>query len=790
MSPPHDDLQKRVRELENAAPEYARYVEDLMIFQNIISSTPDGIAFLDREYRYVIVNDAYERFSGVNRKEFMGLTIAEYLGREVFETFIKENFDRCLQGETINYQEWFDFPTLGKRYMDVFYYPYRDRGNLIKGVIANSRDITERYYADTEQRITLSLLKTLHEQTDLRGLAKKFTALMQEFSGCEAVAIRLRHGEDYPFFVTKGFAEQFVAMENRLCAMDSQGGIVRDAQGNAVLECMCGHVINGHCDSALPFFSEGGTFWTNSTTALLESMKDREPGMSLRGHCHAEGYESVALIPLLAGKQRIGLLQFNDRRQDWFEEWQIGLYERLASQLAIAIVERKTAKELRDSEEKYKNLINNLPGAAYQFVLSVDGQMRFSFMGDGCKQLFGLTSGEVLADSAKVFDRIPPADVARVQEAIQHSARTLNPYEVEHRVRDYRNEIRWIATVSNPQRKANGDTFWDGFALDITTRKKAEEKLLTSYQDIADREHIASMFLTSSPESLYNDILDRLRKRFGARFGYIGYIDDDGSLVCPSMTRNVWDECRIPGKNVFFPRRCWAGIWGESLLRQTSLRQNEDLQVPAKHIAIHNALVVPLLAEDCLVGQIALANTAHGFSAEDQRQLESYAEFIAPVLKIHLEKEEIHTQLRSSIHKLEQTNIALNVLIDKRKNEKQELSRTIQENFDKLVFPYYQTITHSHSKEEILTIIEVLKHNTHTSLQSLETPSAKGYLELSPRELQIADFITAGKSSKDIASLLNISTRSVFFHRNNIRKKLGIHKAGTNLRTYLQHLKP
>ncbi len=54
--------------------ERKRMDEHLKIYQNIVSSAPDGIAFLDAQYRYVIVNDAYERFSGVSKEKFIGRT--------------------------------------------------------------------------------------------------------------------------------------------------------------------------------------------------------------------------------------------------------------------------------------------------------------------------------------------------------------------------------------------------------------------------------------------------------------------------------------------------------------------------------------------------------------------------------------------------------------------------------------------------------------------------------------------------------------------------------------------
>jgi PAS domain S-box-containing protein len=119
----------------------------LRVFRNIFASTTDGMAFIDPDYRYVLVNDAYERFSGRNREYFIGLTVAEYLGEEVFQEVVKPLFDRCFQGEVINYRMWFDYPTLGRRYVDVSYFPYRDDHKRITGIIAYTRDITDHVEA-------------------------------------------------------------------------------------------------------------------------------------------------------------------------------------------------------------------------------------------------------------------------------------------------------------------------------------------------------------------------------------------------------------------------------------------------------------------------------------------------------------------------------------------------------------------------------------------------------------------------------------------------------------------
>jgi len=132
--------------------------EHMWEYHNIVSSTSDGIAFLDKDYRYIIVNDAYERFSGVKREHFIGRTVSEYLGEDIFKQVVKPHFDKCLQGDTVIYQEWFDYPTMGRRFTEITYSPYTDvRGN-ISGVLSNTRDITERKMAEDKiQRVSYSI---------------------------------------------------------------------------------------------------------------------------------------------------------------------------------------------------------------------------------------------------------------------------------------------------------------------------------------------------------------------------------------------------------------------------------------------------------------------------------------------------------------------------------------------------------------------------------------------------------------------------------------------------------
>ncbi len=135
--------------------------EDLDKYKQIVSSTQDGIAFLDNAYRYRIVNDAYELLSGTTRDQLIGQTLSDQLGTTVFEKSVMPTFSRCLQGETIRHQEWFQHPTRGRRFIEMTYSPYRDTHGQILGVVANVRDETDHKLAEDALRQSEALYRSL-----------------------------------------------------------------------------------------------------------------------------------------------------------------------------------------------------------------------------------------------------------------------------------------------------------------------------------------------------------------------------------------------------------------------------------------------------------------------------------------------------------------------------------------------------------------------------------------------------------------------------------------------------
>ena len=115
----------------------------LQQYASIVAASRDHMAFLNRDFIYQAANNAYLLNHAKERKEIVGHSVAELLGKEVFQT-IKGQLDQCLAGESINYQAWFDFPGTGRQWMDVSYFPYYEKDGSVGGIVVTSRDMTER----------------------------------------------------------------------------------------------------------------------------------------------------------------------------------------------------------------------------------------------------------------------------------------------------------------------------------------------------------------------------------------------------------------------------------------------------------------------------------------------------------------------------------------------------------------------------------------------------------------------------------------------------------------------
>ncbi len=163
-------------------------------------------------------------------------------------------------------------------------------------------------------------------------------------------------------------------------------------------------------------------------------------------------------------------------------------------------------------------------------------------------------------------------------------------------------------------------------------------------------------------------------------------------------------------------------------------------------------------------------------------------ENITSIIEIQDTLERKEAELRNEQERLEETNIALRVLLKQREQDKKQIEETVYGNVDQLVLPYTEQLLQSRLTDRQRILTEVIDGNLREIISPFIRNLASLSMVLTPQELEVAHLVRSGRSSQEIADVQGISKSGVDFHRKKLRKKLGLTNSAKNLRSYLLSL--
>ncbi len=174
---------------------------------------------------------------------------------------------------------------------------------------------------------------------------------------------------------------------------------------------------------------------------------------------------------------------------------------------------------------------------------------------------------------------------------------------------------------------------------EIDERRQAQDDLQWELKVNRAVAELSRLLLRSSAlDEIAHVILDEAKTLTDSPHGFVGFIDPrTGAMVCPTMTRDIWEACQVPDKKFVF--HSFHGLWGWILKERQPILCNEPATdyrstgIPGGHVAIRRFVGVPALADGRLLGIIALANAERDYHAKDLELLERLASMYALAIR-------------------------------------------------------------------------------------------------------------------------------------------------------------
>jgi PAS domain S-box-containing protein len=412
------------------------------------------------------------------------------------------------------------------------------------------------------------------------------------------------------------------------------------------------------------------------------------------------------------------------------------------------ISERKRAETaIRMSEERYRSLVEDMPALVCRF--HPDGVLKF--VNSRYCSCFGKRREELIGSD--FFQFIPEQDQQKVKKHFLSLSKEKPMVTYEHRVISPDGSIQWQQSTDRALFDENGAVKeFQSMGIDITERKQAEQSL-----------HEAKLLIEKTFASL-----------------------SEAVFVVEPVTRTII-ACNSAVERMF-------GYSEKEVIGQKTEFMHVDTEAYEKYVA---ELLQALEREGVYKGEfrmrrkdgnIILAEHTVTEICDDSGHRTATVSVIRDITdskRVEEALREREKQLEIKSRSLEEVNTALRVLLKKRDEDREEFQERVLMNVKELVEPYIEKLARSRMDDLQKAHLEILGSNLRDIVSPFAYRLSSIHFGLTPTEIRVANLVKEGRTTKEIAALTNSSVRAIEFHRQNLRKKLGLKSNNSNLRSHL-----
>lgn len=419
------------------------------------------------------------------------------------------------------------------------------------------------------------------------------------------------------------------------------------------------------------------------------------------------------------------------------------------------IAHKRSAEALKAAEERFRAIAESTPDG----IVETNHEGEIIYWNKSAERIYGYKKHEVLGKPIEFL--LPERFAETAKKGIENffktgissvEGKTVEATGLKKDGHEFPIEISYAIW------KSGTTPLFAGVVRDITERKKAENALQR------ERNFFSAILQTAAALVFVSDPQGRI-VRFNRAFERTS-----GYSIEELKGQYFYDYILIPEDR--------ASV-------KASFKNFHRKQLPLEH---DNYLV----AKDGSKRLIAWSNTAMfdsdglvsyvictGIDITERKQAEE------ALLKAH---SELERKVEERTENLKEANAALKVLLKRREEDKVELEEKVLSNVKELVMPVIEKMRANQLNDKQKGYLDIIESNLNEIISPFSRKLSSKYLNLTPKEIQVAGLVKEGKTTKEIAEFLNLSTTAISFHRKNIRKKLGLTSQKSNLNTHLLSL--
>jgi len=724
--PTYKELELRIDELEQKTSELDLSEDALHtssgFFDTLVSSVSNGIIVYDDQFRYKFWNKFMEKLSGLRAESVLG-KIAFDLFPHLREEGIDKLLARALAGETVQSDDTLYYvPGTGRTgWVTGSYSPHIDSKGNIVGVVAIVHDISDRKRAEN----------ALKE-------SEKRHRLLLEVSPDPIVVYDI---EGKTIYVNPAFEQTF-------------GWSLDELRGKRI-----DFVPEENCQEtkeAIRRMLDGLKVQLFKTRRLTKDGRILDIQLSSSLFCNREEKPvgNIVILRDVTAEKRAkeALREAHDQLEQRVKERTdelVFINETLEQEIADR---RHTEAELSKSRAMFKAVVESLPFD----VFAIDRNNRYVLQNAICKKNWGDLIGKS-PEGLTVDKNTKNLWLKNNRRAL--SGETVTGEVLYDRLNGEKSHYYNIISPIRDKEKIFGIL---GVLIDITDLKRVEEALRESRERFRNLAEITSDWIWEvDKNACYTYVSPKI-------YDMLGYGPEEVIGKTPFDLMPAEEAERV--SKIF-----------------NAIRASQKPFECVENINLHKD-GYPVVLETSGVPIFDPDGAFCGFRGVDRditHRKRTEEELERAYGELEKRVEERTRELKIQKNSLEEANMALQILLDKRKEDKKEMEDNVLTNVKEMIAPYFEKFRKTNLSDQQKAVLNIVESNLNEIISPFSRKMSLKYLNLTPTEIHVANLIRYGSDSKEIADIMGLSPRTIYNHRKNIRKKFGLEKQKTNLRSHL-----